>query len=184
MTPTASALKVIEDNLPRYRKDLETLVRIPSVSAEGFPRPPLARAARSVAALARRAGMLEVQELTLADGPPAVFGRLAGPPGAPCVLLYGHYDVQPAGSVENWRSAPFELELRRGRLCGRGAGVVPDAISALCSLIPGLYREDGSLDMPAFDRLAVKPGANERASLRALVRLLGELPKLHPAPIA
>lgn len=55
-------------------------------------------------------------------GRPAVIGHRAGPAGTPTVVIYGHYDVQPPGPRELWRTEPFEPVIRDGRIWGRGAG--------------------------------------------------------------
>ncbi len=55
-------------------------------------------------------------------GWPFVFGRRADRPGAPTVLLYGHYDVQPPDPLDQWISPPFQPEIRDGRIFGRGVG--------------------------------------------------------------
>src|SRR4029453_13970063 len=54
------------------------------------------------------------------DGWPLVLGHRPGPPGAPTVLVCGHYDVQPPDPLDAWTSPPFEPEVREGRLYGRG----------------------------------------------------------------
>ncbi len=110
----------LEEALPGIVSDLVTLVGIASVSAEGPTSPEVARSAEAVAALLADAGA-EVQVLSVADGAPAVVGRIEGPPGAPTVLLYAHHDVQPAGSLDDWDSEPFDAVERAGRLYGRGA---------------------------------------------------------------
>jgi cysteinylglycine-S-conjugate dipeptidase len=116
--PLASAVRRV---LPSVRSDLERLVRIPSVSADPAAAAHLQASAGEVAAMLRRAGLPEVEVLTVEGGRPAVLGRRPGPPGAPAVLLYAHHDVQPAGDRAAWDSDPFEPQVRRGRLYGRGA---------------------------------------------------------------
>ena len=116
--PLASAVRRV---LPSVRSDLERLVRIPSVSADPAAAAHLRASAGEVAAMLRRAGLPEVEVLTVEGGLPAVLGRRPGPPGAPTVLLYAHHDVQPAGDRAAWDSDPFEPQVRRGRLYGRGA---------------------------------------------------------------
>jgi acetylornithine deacetylase/succinyl-diaminopimelate desuccinylase-like protein len=103
--------------------DLARLARIPSVPFPGFPTEPLLNAAEATAEILSEAGWGEVELIGLPDGPPVVYGD-SGPaerPG-PCVLLYAHYDVQPAGDVNEWASDPWEPTERRGRLYGRGTG--------------------------------------------------------------
>src|SRR5580700_10067503 len=110
----------VQQVLPSVRADLERLVRIPSVSADPAAAPQMQASAKEVAALLGRAGLPEVEVLTVDGGQPAVLGRRPAPPGAPTVLLYAHHDVQPTGDPANWDSDPFEPTERDGRLYGRG----------------------------------------------------------------
>lgn len=103
------------------RTDLATLVRIPSVSALGFPNQSIERCAEVVAELFREAGCEQVRLEPIEGGAPAVMVDIPGPDGAPTVLLYAHYDVQPAGKGEHWTTPPFEPRERNGRVFGRGA---------------------------------------------------------------
>ena len=106
--------------LPGVRADLESLVRIRSVSADPASSAAMDTSARAVAGLLASAG-LDVDVVRAGGGHPAVIGRHPAPPGAPTVLLYAHHDVQPTGDRADWDSEPFEPVERGGRLYGRGA---------------------------------------------------------------
>jgi acetylornithine deacetylase/succinyl-diaminopimelate desuccinylase-like protein len=105
--------------------ELSELVRIPAMAWEAFDPAELDRAARHVADLLREAGMADIDILQAprpdgAPGAPAVVGRRPARPGNPTILLYAHYDVQPAGDPALWASPPFDAVVRYGRLWGRG----------------------------------------------------------------
>ncbi|MFM9035255.1 MAG: dipeptidase [Mycobacterium sp.] len=105
--------------LPDVRRDLEELVRIPSVWSDESRRDDVYRSARKVAELLDEAGFASV-EIVSEGGAPAVIAHHPAPPGAPTVLLYAHHDVQPEGDAAQWDSPPFEPVERDGRLYGRG----------------------------------------------------------------
>jgi len=117
---TGDLTAAVADGLPRAQADLEALVRIPSVAFEGFPDAPNRAAAALTAELLREV-LPDVEVAEIPGAPPTVIGRFGAPPGAPKVLLYAHYDVQPAGPEDAWTAPAFEPELRDGRLYGRGA---------------------------------------------------------------
>ncbi|MFD8497330.1 M20/M25/M40 family metallo-hydrolase [Amycolatopsis sp. NPDC059657] len=109
----------IGEVLPAARAALDALVRIPSVSAS--PTTDLRRSAELTAELFRDANVPEVEIIDdIPGGQPAVLATCPAPPGMPTVLLYAHHDVQPAGDLGGWASAPFEPSERDGRLYGRG----------------------------------------------------------------
>ncbi|HEY4225951.1 MAG TPA: dipeptidase [Pseudolysinimonas sp.] len=156
-TPHFDQLKeAVQAGLPTAIAELSTLVRIPSVSWDGFDPAHVRASAEKVAELAREVGSFDsieiIQVPIAADaesgagklGLPAVLARRAARNGRPTVLLYAHHDVQPEGDEEQWDSKPFEPTLRGDRLYGRGtaddkAGVVTHlaAIRALNSVIEG-----------------------------------------------
>ncbi len=122
MDSTTEQIRIaVQAGMPGLVRDLEDLVRIPSVSREGATSPDVARSAEAVAALLADAGVPDVEVLNAPDGAPAVVGRIPAPAGAPTVLLYAHHDVQPAGNLADWSSDPFDPVTREGRLYGRGA---------------------------------------------------------------
>jgi acetylornithine deacetylase/succinyl-diaminopimelate desuccinylase-like protein len=105
----------VDANRDAFVLRLAGWVRRPSVSATGQGMPEAAGHARD---LVEAAGLAATVEPT--GGWPLVVGHRAGPPGAPAVLVYGHYDVQPPDPLDAWTSPPFEPEVRDGRLYGRG----------------------------------------------------------------
>ena len=109
----------VDANLPHVLEQLESLVRIPSVSSNTEHVLDVARSAEATAALLTQIGMHT--EIVQAGGLPSVIARRPAPPGAPTVLLYAHHDVQPVGELDQWRSQPFEPTRRDGRLFGRGS---------------------------------------------------------------
>ncbi|WP_445147844.1 M20/M25/M40 family metallo-hydrolase [Baekduia sp. Peel2402] len=117
---TTDARAAVDGLLPALRRDLEDLVRIPSVSVPGEVGPALLEAFEKTSALFADAGVA-VGRLDLPDTAPVIVGEIPAPPGAPTVLLYSHYDVVPAGDEALWDSPPFEPTERDGALYGRGA---------------------------------------------------------------
>jgi acetylornithine deacetylase/succinyl-diaminopimelate desuccinylase-like protein len=113
-------ISAVNDNFVQIRQDLESLVRIPSVSSTDFDPAQVRRSAEAVRELFQDEGLQNVQLLELDGAHPAVFGEIPAPPGAPTIMLYAHHDVQPPGPDELWDSPPFEPAERDGRLFGRG----------------------------------------------------------------
>jgi acetylornithine deacetylase/succinyl-diaminopimelate desuccinylase-like protein len=108
--------------MPRALADLAELVAVPSVADPRIqPAAQCARAADLVDTALRDVGIPDVRLTPTPDGSTAVIGHRPGPPGAPTVLLYAHYDVQPAGDDAAWDSPPFTLTERDGRWYGRGS---------------------------------------------------------------
>jgi acetylornithine deacetylase/succinyl-diaminopimelate desuccinylase-like protein len=107
-------------NADRIRAELSDFLRIPSVSTDAAHNGDVQKAAEWLAGSLRAAGLSA--EIHPTAGHPIVLGewRQAGPQ-APTVLIYGHYDVQPAAPLDLWTSPPFEPTVRDGRLYARGA---------------------------------------------------------------
>ena len=117
----SAALDHFKVHTKDYLQDLKDLVRIPSISFPGFDAAPVRTCAASVAALLRKHGFNDVHLHETSSGYPSVFGQWLNAPGKPTVLLYAHYDVQPVGREELWKTPPFEPTEREGRLYGRGS---------------------------------------------------------------
>ncbi|MGB3909476.1 MAG: dipeptidase [Pseudolysinimonas sp.] len=146
-TPFAAELReTIAAGFPLAVADLSRLVRIPSVSWDGFDPERVQASAEAVKALAAETGVfdeIDIVQVPIGDagklGLPAVIGTRAARNGRPTILLYAHHDVQPPGEDEHWDSVPFEPTLRGDRLYGRGAaddkaGVIAH-IAAIRSLV-------------------------------------------------
>jgi acetylornithine deacetylase/succinyl-diaminopimelate desuccinylase-like protein len=119
-SPVDAAVAAARDDLDAAQRDLEALVRIPSISASDAHRADVDACATSVSQLMLDTGLEAVRELRVGDGHPYVVGEWTHRPDAPTVLLYAHHDVQPAGYADRWSSDPFEPREADGRLFGRG----------------------------------------------------------------
>ena len=114
------ALEYAKANADRFVAELETFLRIPSISTDPAYDADVRRAADWLADDLRRAGMATV-EVMETPGHPIVFAEHVADPALPTVLVYGHYDVQPPDPLELWESPPFEPVVRDGVLYARGS---------------------------------------------------------------
>ncbi|MCB0088165.1 MAG: M20/M25/M40 family metallo-hydrolase, partial [Caldilineaceae bacterium] len=113
----SNVLAHVDANRQSFIDRLLAYVSRPSISAHGIG---IGETADFLLGRLQALGM-EAQ-LLQSTGWPFVYGRRLDRPGAPTVLLYGHYDVQPPDPLEEWISPPFEPEIRDGRIWGRGVG--------------------------------------------------------------
>ncbi|HSM03220.1 MAG TPA: dipeptidase [Longimicrobiales bacterium] len=111
--------QAIRDRLPDVLADFEALIAIPSISTDPAHAGRVAEAARWVRDRMNRAGLSA--ELHETPGHPIVVGHHVAGPDAPTLLVYAHYDVQPADPLDAWRSPPFELTREAENLVARGA---------------------------------------------------------------
>jgi len=150
--PSLDALtEAVQLGLPSSIADLSNLVRIPSVSWDGFDPAHVQASAEAVKALVEGLGVFEsvqISQAPLADGSklgqPAVLATRAARNGKPTILLYAHHDVQPPGDDEKWDSLPFEPTVRGDRLFGRGAADDKAGVMAHIGAIRALVEVAGT----------------------------------------
>ena len=115
------ALKTqLEENKQKYLDELFELLRIPSVSTDPSFSDDVFEAAEFVKKKLAAAGADEV-ELVATKGYPIVYGEKIIDPNLPTILVYGHYDVQPADPYDLWETPPFEPEIRNDSIYARGS---------------------------------------------------------------
>src|SRR5690554_6174795 len=110
----------IEANKQRFLDELFELIRIPSISSESQHRPDMFRAAEWWKEKLLQAGADRAEVMETA-GNPLTYGEKLLDPSLPTVLVYGHMDVMPVDPLNLWHSAPFEPEIRDGKIFARGA---------------------------------------------------------------
>ncbi|GAB2789939.1 acetylornithine deacetylase/succinyl-diaminopimelate desuccinylase-like protein [Hymenobacter luteus] len=110
----------LEQNQERFLSELIDWLRIPSVSADPKFHGDVLRAAEYLKTRFEEVGLQNV-ELCPTAGNPIVYGEKIIDPSLPTVLVYGHYDVQPADPYELWDSGPFEPVIKDGKIYARGA---------------------------------------------------------------
>lgn len=117
---SSPAVAFAKQNHPRFLTELKDLLRIPSISTLPEHAADCRKAAEKLAAELKRIGMENVR-LIEGEGHPLVYADWLHAAGKPTVLMYGHYDVQPADPLDEWHTPPFEPTERNGNLYARGA---------------------------------------------------------------
>src|ERR1051325_10426419 len=127
-----------------FLEGLKTFLRIPSISTLSEHKPDVRRAAEFARDELIAAGMT-LAELIEGDGNPLVYAEWLGAPGKPTILFYGHYDVQPAEPLDEWKSPPFEPEVRGDDIFARGACDDKGQVYIQIKAVEGLLQTTGRL---------------------------------------
>ncbi len=127
-----------------YLEGLKTFLRIPSISTLSEHKPDIRRAAEFVRQELEKAGLDQAQ-LIEGDGNPLVYAEWLGAPGKPTVLFYGHYDVQPPDPLDEWKSPPFEPDIRNDNIYARGSADDKGQTYILIKAVEGLLKQHGRL---------------------------------------
>ena len=124
MAPKTQTMQAWKDyqneHKDRFLEELLGLLRIPSVSADSKYKGDVAKCADAVKEHMLKAGC-DSAEICPTAGHPIVYGEKIIDPKLPTVLVYGHYDVQPADPINLWTSGPFDPQIRDGKIYARGA---------------------------------------------------------------
>lgn len=161
---------------------LAELVAFPSVHSTPGLEQANSDAARWVVDSFRAAGIAVEPHLT-SDGSTAVIGVREPAPGFPTILLYSHFDVQPASDVENWTSSPWKLTEREGRWYGRGAADCKGHVAMHLGVLRAL--NEFSTTFPDLAKVGIRvvvEGSEERGGY-GLEDLLATQPELFAADV-
>ncbi len=115
-----AVIEAIERHRDRSVEILRDFLKIPSISSDSRRKDDVRRAADYLADVFRGQGLDQVEVLPT-EGHPIVYAEWMGAPGAPTLLIYGHYDVQPIADESEWSTPPFEPHVENGKIRARGA---------------------------------------------------------------
>jgi acetylornithine deacetylase/succinyl-diaminopimelate desuccinylase-like protein len=161
----------VAEMMPELLADLGRLVAIPSVAFPGYPPEPVHEMAGEALRLFREAGFATAELQHVPAGYPPVYGEIPGPDGTPTVMLYAHYDVQPAPPEQGWTSDPWTATAKPdGRIYGRGAA---DDKGGLVTHLGTLRVFDGT--PPCTVRLILEGMEETDSNLEAFVEANPEL---------
>lgn len=123
MADLNDVLQMIHENRDRYVRELAEFLKMESVSASAEKKSETKACAEAVAGYLKGIGLEKVKLYPQKEPPghPIVYGEWLKAEGAPTVLIYGHYDVQPVDPLELWTSPPFKPVVRDGKIFARGA---------------------------------------------------------------
>jgi len=187
--PSAPAIAYCRTHRAVFLAELKDFIRFPSVSAQPEHADDVKGCAAWLAEHSRRIGMERVTVVPT-GGHPIVYAECCHTPGRPTVLIYGHYDVQPAEPLDEWQSPPFEPMVRGNDLYGRGASDDKGQLFAHMKALEAFLQtggelpvnvkclfegeeEIGSPNLTAFLR-------RDRHALAADVAVLSDMPMLAP----
>jgi acetylornithine deacetylase/succinyl-diaminopimelate desuccinylase-like protein len=157
--------------MPEILADLERLVAIPSVAFPGYPPDPVNEMAAATLGLFRSVGVTDAALLEVPSGYPPLYAEIRGPQGSPVVMLYAHYDVQPAPSEQGWSTDPWTPTRKDdGRIYGRGAA---DDKSGIAIHVGTLKAFEGK--PPCTVKLIVEGMEETESNLEAFVEANPEL---------
>jgi acetylornithine deacetylase/succinyl-diaminopimelate desuccinylase-like protein len=131
-------------NRDRYVDELKAFLAIPSISALPAHAADVKRCAEWTADEMRRIGLQNVR-LISTPGNPVVYGDWLDAPGAPTILFYGHYDVQPVDPLNLWQSPPFEATVRDGEIYARGSADDKGQVFMHFKAVEAHLKENGRL---------------------------------------
>lgn len=135
-----------EANKQRHLDGLLELLRIPSISTLPEYKPDVLKAANFLASEFREMGMHNVELIQGKENQhPLVYAEWLEAPGKPTLLIYGHYDVQPADPLDEWTSPPFEPAIRNNNVYARGAVDDKGQVYLLVKAVEGFFKTEGKL---------------------------------------
>ena len=157
--------------MPRVIEDLGELVAIPSIAFPGDPSEPMEQMGATTLQMFRDVGFTNAELMEVPSGYPPIYAEIEGPEGSPVVVLYAHYDVQPAPPEQGWTSDPWTPTRKDdGRIYGRGAA---DDISGLVTHLGTLRVFDGK--PPCTVKLILEGMEETESNLEAFVEAHPEL---------
>ena len=137
-------IDLININRDRYVDELKSYLAIPSISALPEHAEDVRACAEWTAAEMKRVGLEHVRVIDT-PGNPVVYGDWLHADGAPTILFYGHYDVQPVDPLELWESPPFEATVREGEIYARGAADDKGQVFMHLKAVEAVLRGSGRL---------------------------------------
>jgi len=161
----------LDQQREQFENDLYDLLRIPSISTDSQHGEDVRRAAGWL--VDHMAGLGMSTELIENGGNPIIYAESAPVPGAPTVLVYGHYDVQPPDPLDQWLSPPFEPTVRDGNVYARGATDDKGQMLTHVKSAQTWLQTEGKLPV----RLKFLIEGEEEVGSEALCRLLDQSPE-------
>ena len=132
-----------QEHQSEFLEGLKAFLRIPSISTLSEHKSDIRRAAEFARDDLQSAGL--AAELIEGRGNPLVYAEWLGVPGKPTILFYGHYDVQPPDPLDEWKSDPFEPEVRGQDIFARGAADDKGQVAIQMKAVEGFLKSTGKL---------------------------------------